>query len=143
MLNVVCGIMQAEPATLASLVGAFAPQAADGGLSKAARRALKPGAGAGAADGVLAPKTPPRALTEDDMWPLRQVQHSGSSSGPGRWHNTVTTVFDSTQAEVLIWCKSPCFCILSMSSEVPATCVGFCLCLAAANNTKAAATCHC
>ena len=62
---------QAEPATLASLVGAFAPQAADGRLAKAARRALKPGAGA--ADGALAPQTPPRALTEDDLWPLRQV----------------------------------------------------------------------
>ena len=66
-------LSQAEPATLASLVGAFAPQAANGRLARNAQRALHPGTGSSAATCVLAPQTPPRLLTQDDLWPLWQA----------------------------------------------------------------------
>ena len=57
-------------------MGALAPQAADGRLAKAARRALQHGrttGGDAGLGGVLAPWTPPRALTQDDLWPLWQA----------------------------------------------------------------------
>jgi len=101
------GVLQAEPATLASLVGAFTPQAADGRLARAARRALKPGAGTGGADGVRAPQTPPRALTEDDLWPLRQVSAQASGANRGNLPRLLRDCADSTREPCSVPSKHP------------------------------------